>query len=556
MQRELQIKTPDGASQSYRLDKPEVVLGRSGLCELCYADDAGLSRRHLRIRKDGRDWILEDLESKNGTLLNGIRVSGPTRLGVGDRISAGHLVMYFADPHVDAGHTVVFVDENAEPTTSSTLVAKLDGLVSGHTLVAGAATQFELAGARQVEALIRAGRELAGHSPLNDLFNLIMSLSVDAVGASRGVLMVLEEGKLIVKANKGEGFKISRALKDSVLNTRSSLLIRDAQADQLFKDRMSIVEQQVRSVMAVPLQTNDSVIGLIYVDSYNLVRDFTKSDLGLLTVMANVAAIRIEHARLAERERQEELLAQELRQAAEIQRGLLPSNSHGIEGVEIAGYNAACHTVGGDYYDFFPYPGDRICFLVGDVAGKGMPAAMMMSSLQARVRMLAEDGLDAATLVARLNRAVALNCPANRFITFFLGILDPATGAITYCNAGHNPPLMIRRNGRVEPLKGGGLVLGILPKAKYQQMHATLNPGDVLVLYSDGVTEAARPADNEEFGEEQLANVIATAPPEMRPTDLVGHVNQAVEHWLEGTPAADDVTLVVIRRPTPETSPA
>lgn len=164
-------------------------------------------------------------------------------------------------------------------------------------------------GNRQMQALIRAGRELAGHLPLDELFQVIMDHSVEAVMAGRGVLMTLEDGELQVRVARGAGFKISSMVRDRVLNKKESLLVRDAQLDQALMQQMSIVEHKVRSIIAVPLQTNDRVIGLIYLDSPNALREFSAEDLNLLTVMANVAAIRIEHARLNEIEEAERAMA-------------------------------------------------------------------------------------------------------------------------------------------------------------------------------------------------------------------------------------------------------
>ena len=347
--------------------------------------------------------------------------------------------------------------------------------------------------------------------PLTELFKLIMNLSVEAVGATRGVLMTLEGDELVVRSALGEGFRISNAVRDRVIKEKTSLLVRDARLDEAFADRMSIVQQQIRSMLAVPLQTDDRVIGLIYLDSPHFIKEFTKDDLSLLTVMANVAAIRIEHTRLAEVEQAERIHAKQLEQAAEIQRGLLPVQAPNVPGVDLAGYNAACHTVGGDYYDFLPYPDGRVALLVGDVAGKGMPAALLMSSLQARVQVLFDDPQNLAALVTRLNRIITSNCPSNRFITFFIGILDPKTGELTYVNAGHNPPLVAHADGSVDKLDGTGLILGILPVATYTQKTCTLAPGDAVLLFSDGVTEAVRPDADEEFGEDRLARELFEA---------------------------------------------
>jgi serine phosphatase RsbU (regulator of sigma subunit) len=299
-------------------------------------------------------------------------------------------------------------------------------------------------------------------------------------------------------------------------------------------------------MIAVPLQTNDRVIGLIYVDSPHQIREFSREDLNLLTVMANVAAIRIEHARLNEIEEAERAMAQQLQQAALIQRGLLPDKPPSVPGLEIAGKTTACHTVGGDYYDFLVFPDGRVGMLVGDVAGKGMPAALLMSSLQARVQVVFEEADDLAHKIGRLNKAICSKCPDNRFITFFMAVVDPATGELVYTNAGHNPPLLVRAGGGFEKLSGGGMILGILPHAPFKESRMQMGPGDVLVLFSDGVTEAVNRKD-EDFGEERLAALAASL--RDRPVaEIVEAIDDAVTEFTEGAPPADDITVVVARR--------
>ena len=240
-----------------------------------------------------------------------------------------------------------------------------------------------------------------GNRPLPELFPFILDLSIQAVNAERGVLMTLESGELVVQANRGEGFRISTAVRDRVLNTGVSVLVRDTSIDDALRERRSIVEQNIRTLMAVPLQTRDQIIGIIYVDSPSLLREFTRDDLNLLTVMANVAAIRIEHTRFAEIEQARRIMERELEQAAEIQRQFLPAVAPEIDGLDLAGHNAPCRTVGGDYYDFFPYGSSRVAMVLGDVSGKGMPASLLMMGLQARVQVLIEEPKSLADVMTR-----------------------------------------------------------------------------------------------------------------------------------------------------------
>jgi serine phosphatase RsbU (regulator of sigma subunit) len=369
---------------------------------------------------------------------------------------------------------------------------------------------------------------------------------MEAVMAGRGVLLTLDQDKLKVSAARGEGFQISRTVRDRVLKEKASLLVRDAQLDQGLREHMSIVEQKVRSILAVPLQTNDKVIGLIYLDSPNQIREFSREDLNLLTVMANVAAIRIEHARLNEIEEAERAMAKDMQQAALIQQRLLPDKAPQADGFDLAAKTVAARSVGGDYYDFIRFDDGHVGMIVGDVAGKGTPAALLMSSLQARVHVLFEDPSDLAAKIGRLNRSTCANCPDNRFITFFMGIVNPATGDLKYVSAGHNPPLMVRAQGGYEELTAGGVILGILPMAKYEEAAAKMEPGDVLVLFSDGVTEAADPNDNE-FGEARLADLVAQL--KDRPSaEIVDEIHKAVHVFTQGAPPADDITVMIARR--------
>src|SRR5580698_1175687 len=543
--KELQILTPDGQNRFIPLKEDRISLGRSSAAELSFPDDGGLSRQHLAIERDGDGWALRDLGSKNGTMLNGAKVNGRTPLKPGDRIAAGHLILIYDGSSSQIRQPVVVFDpreETADQTASSTVITHLDGVIKSEEGGGEAQTMA----ASHVSALVRAGNELSGHRPLPELFRFILELSIQAVKADRGVLMTLEDGELVVRANQGQGFRISTAVRDRVLDSGLSVLVRDTSMDDAFRERRSIVEQNIRTLMAVPLQTRDQIIGIIYVDSPSLLREFTKDDLSVLTVMANVAAIRIEQTRYAEIEQARQLMARDLEQAAEIQRGFLPGVAPRIRGLEVAGHNAPCRTVGGDYYDFFPYGSSRIAMVLGDVSGKGMPASLLMMGLQARVQVLIEEPKSLAEVMTRLNRITSASCPSNRFISLFFCILDGDTGDLTFCNAGHNPPLIVRANGSYEQLKGGGPVLGILSFVQYQEFHAKLDEGDVLVIYSDGVTEANNPA-GDEFEIEGLAEAVI--PDRNQPAAaIIAGINRAVAAYTAGAPPADDITLIVARR--------
>lgn len=225
----------------------------------------------------------------------------------------------------------------------------------------------------------------------------------------------------------------------------------------------------------------------------------------------------------------------------------MPDKAPDIAGFDVAGYNAPCRTVGGDYYDFLRYADGRMALLIGDVSGKGMAAALLMSSLQARIQVLFEKPDALSEQVARLNRITAANCPGNCFITFFAAVLDPATGELRYCNAGHNPPLLLHKNGEVEPLGATGMVLGILPNASYEERTCRLDRDELLVLFSDGLTEACNPDLAEEFGEGRLIAFLKKER-DQRAADLLEATKMELSSFTGGAAAADDITMVLVRR--------
>jgi len=544
MQRELLIQCPDGQMKNVPLTGGRLAIGRSSAAELCFPEDAGLSRQHFAFEPEGDDWTVQDLGSKNGTFVNNIPLKARLILRPGDRITAGHLVIvYSPDDAANPPGVVVFEGDNSSPTTS-TVVTSLEGALSNQTMAIERAGPNKSSG--PLQALLKFGEELAGYPSMADLVPVTLSLAIQAVNAQRGVLMILEGNDLMVKAHKGDGFRISTAVRDRVINEKSSVLVRDAQLDDAFKGRMSIVEQKVHSMMAAPLQTKERIIGLLYVESPYILREFTKDDLSLLTLMANVAAFHIENKRLTEIEQAERIMKRDLDQAAGIQTGMLPDKAPQMEGADLAGFNAACRTVGGDYYDFFQYTDQKVGLTLGDVSGKGMPASLIMMALHARVQVLAEDPGNLGSFMARLNKATCARCPSNRFITFFFSVFDVSTGDLAFANAGHNPPILVRANGDAEMIEGGGPVLGILPIAPYSEMHTHLNQGDMIVLYSDGVTEATN-HQYDEFGEDRFIDVLKAN--RTKPAaQIVDVVNKALAEFAAGAPQADDITLVVAKR--------
>lgn len=543
----LEVKMSSGQVRVFDLTLPSYVLGRDPNCDLRFPEEVGLSRQHLSFARKGAAWTLTDLKSRNGTFIGADKITDePRTLVDGDVIRASNLQITLKDPP-SAG--VVFEKVSSAPDPArATVVVNLRELLA-------ATGVGELSGIRQapkqwsspVQALLRAGRELVAGRPLPELFRVILDMAIEASGAERGVLMTLEDGELVEQAKSKGEFRISSMVRDKVINDRESLLIHDAMGDEMLQHRQSIVLQNVHSLMAVPLQTEDRVIGLIYVDTRSILRPFLPDDLNLLTVMANVAAIRIERQRLGQIEEAEARHRVEMEQAASIQRLSLPVKAPQIPGFTVEGISVPCFSVGGDYYDYFRLEEDRTLIVIGDVAGKGMPAALLVMSTQAHASALAMTGKgeDPGQFVTQLNRAIIPRCPEDRFISFFSCLLEPVTGEVVFANAGHNPPLLLRAGGRTEKLGTTGPVMGVMP-INYRTGSTRLEKGEILLLYTDGITEAESPAE-EEFDIPNLERVLREAA-HLSPVDLLARILQRVEEWTKGAPASDDRTMVVIRR--------
>lgn len=528
-----------------QLEQQRYGLGRSSTNDLSFPTDPLLSRHHLDFERSGDDWVVRDLGSQNGTRVNGVLALEPVRLAHGDRIVAGHLVILYRtrDGAVDISpKQITFVGHNPV-APSSTIVVNLQSALQAGPGVTDRTTRES----SHFQALMRAGRELAGVGALDKLYEVALDLALQSVNASRGVVMTTgATGELTPRALRGDDLQISTVVRDLVMKQAKSLLVHDALWDRTLASQPSILAQEVRSILAVPLQTDDRVLGLLYLDSPHFVREFTTEDLNLITVIANMAAIRIEHARLSNQEQAQKLFEQDLERAAEIQRRLLPSDVPVIRGFDCAGYNAPCRMVGGDYYDFLPDPEGRMAALIGDVSGKGLGAALLMSSLQARAQVIFEERESLREQVTRLNKSIAVSCPPNCFITFFVALLDPESETLTYCNAGHNAPVLLRRDGEFELLEATGLPLGISRQAFYEQKSCRMNEGDMLVLFSDGITEACGEDPDQEFGQDRLIASMRR----LQQLPAPGVIKEIREELLTftGGVAADDMTLVVVRR--------
>jgi serine phosphatase RsbU (regulator of sigma subunit)/pSer/pThr/pTyr-binding forkhead associated (FHA) protein len=543
---ELMILSADGTRGRYALTKERITIGRSRESDI-FLPDQWLSRHHAEIRQKGPEHFVADLGSKNGTTLNGTRILREERLRDGDIITLGEHTLTYRGGGLAA--------EADEPEPLGTRVFSAKELSDIKTRPIGLNAE-ELARQNRLLTLLNdATRKLVEHRPLGELFEEILKLLMDAVPAERGAILLVEGTPPLptVKASRnraGNGMvRVSRSIARRVIQECRVVLLPNVLDDVAFKEQESIVATGIRSAVCAPLWFTpaggaDEVIGLVYLDSLKGSHTFGEEDARIVTALANVAAAKIENARLLEESLEKRRLEQDLQAAARIQRSLLPTSKPTLPGWDLAGSNQPCRTIGGDYYDFALESG-YLLFALGDVAGKGMGAALLMTVMRAAVR---DHWTDArlAEAVARINKTICLNSPDGKYVTFFLARLDPASGRLGYVNAGHNPPLVVRGDGSVEALEAGGMVVGLMEGVPYAEGSAEVRPGDVVLVFSDGVTETWSP-ENEEFGERGLIEAVRRGRG-LSAESLQNLILQELDRFAAGAKATDDRTLIVLKR--------
>lgn len=549
----IRVPASDGSERRIPITTDRVTIGRARDSDIALPGRR-LSRHHAEIRRTAEGLVLRDLGSRNGTRLNGKLVRGDTPLRPGDVIRLG-------------GCKLTVVGEEAgevAPVSSPDLTVLPPGDVAD---LQQAAPALDGAGQarhnRLLAHLTRAATALNASRSLPELFELVLEQLFAILPAERGCIGLLEghPPQAVIKANRTRHGtileRVSRTLTRRVLEDKVSVLIPKVMDDAELSVQESVATSGVRSAMCAPLwlaagpRQQEGVIGFIYLDSLEEPTRFTADDLKFLTALANLVAIGIESSRLHEESRDWESMRQDLRRAAEIQAGLLPRELPVLPGYEIVASSRLCRAVGGDYYDFL-VDGGCLLLAFGDVSGKGTAAALLMAMLRAAVRAHWTEGA-LSKGVARANGTLCQTIPENRYASLFLGRLDPAEGRLTFVNAGHYPPVVVRADGRVETLGEGGPVLGVLRAATFVDARLTLAPGEALVLFSDGVVEA-RDVLEQEFGQERVANVAARER-DAEALRLHDALFEELDRHVGAAGITDDHTLVVVKRVAPGGTP-
>ena len=342
---------------------------------------------------------------------------------------------------------------------------------------------------------------------------------------------------------QADPFRLSDQVVGWIIKNQEPLVINDVANDDRFRAPTQQTGALVRSLLCVPLRLKGRLLGVLSAFNKRGDEGFTESDQRLLTIIAAQSSQVIENARLGQEEKALQLMQQELKMAHDIQHKLLPTSPPSISGYQLAGRSLAARNVGGDYFDYFA-SGDRYAICLGDVSGKGMPAALLMACTQATVRgqMLLESPV--AQCIERSNKLLYEITESDKFVTLFFALLDPVTRRLTYTNAGHNPPILLS-DTKALPLDVGGPVLSILPASPYQEADVELHSGDLLVIYSDGFSEAMN-RRFEEFGEDRLLDLV-TESRDLSPAEVIERAFEVVQQHSGDAPQTDDMTMVALR---------
>jgi sigma-B regulation protein RsbU (phosphoserine phosphatase) len=544
----LEVVSPDGGRRYARITQTPFMIGRGvETGNHLQLSDRRISRNCAAVVIEANRFYIEDRGQRRGLFVNGEKIDS-RELQDGDSITFG----------LDDSYEIIF--RSAKSTDSDSLpqlLTRMEHITSSEPSGGGLI---------KLKRLLEATALLHSQLPLDEALSHMLDHAVSVTDADRGLLLEKDStDALKVKlARRNGALRVppesvtpSKTAIQLALKQQSPVITEDlAQADMDLQGAQSIVAQRLRAVVVIPLfaiaraNTQESMVniqrgellGVLYLDSRRPAA-FSKLDRQILDALAADAANILDNARLVERERERQRLEQEINIARDIQQALLPRDFREYPHLAVTGFNLPCSAVGGDYFDVFPLSDGRTAFLIADVSGKGLGAAILTTMLQGALSGMTL-GIDPASVFNHVNRFLCDHSEVGRYATMFFGILDQ-DGHLEFINAGHPSPILIRRGIAEEAFTEGSYPVGLVPEAQYASVCLKLEPGDTLVLFSDGVTEAVDP-DEQMFGIARLKELL-TGQLECPLELLQKCVLEAVENFARGAHQADDLTLLIVR---------
>src|SRR5208282_1080583 len=544
----LEVVSPDGARRYARVTQTPFMIGRGAETgNHLQLSDRRISRNCAAVVIEANRYYVEDRGQRRGLFVNGEKVES-RELQDGDSITFG----------LDDSYEIIFRSgKSSEEDDLPHLLTRMEHITSSEPTGGGLV---------KLKRLLEATSLLHSQLPLDVVLGHMLDHAVSVTDADRGLLLETDPaGALKVKlARRSGGLRLppesltpSQTAIQLSLKQQSPVITEDlAQAEMDLQAAQSIVAQRLRAVVVIPLyamsraNTDQSMInikrgdflGVLYLDSRRPAA-FSKLDRQILDALAADAASILDNARLVERERERQRLEQEINIARDIQQALLPKNFRDYPLLAVLGFNLPCLSVGGDYFDVFPLGDGRTAFLIADVSGKGLGAAILTTMLQGALSGMTL-GIDPARVVSHVNRFLCDHAEVGRYATMFFGILDEG-GKLEFINAGHPSPILMRQGRAEEAFTEGSFPVGLVPEAEFATATLQLEPNDTLFLFSDGVTEAMDP-DEQLYGVPRLVEVLQ-GKTDLPLDEIQKTVLESVENFARGARQADDVTMLVVR---------
>ena len=546
----------------YDLNGERWVMGRSPECDLVL-DVAAVSRRHVILTKETGQYFVQDLGSRNGTYINNQRVDDRGPLLNGDRMLICDILFEFSDgtplPSLSGSHPEsasllqpLMTDSEEDMDATSQIMATLD-VSKGK----GNLWQMSAKPETQLMALVEISNNIGSSLSTKEILPKILdSLFKIFVQADRGFIVMRPrpDAPLVPVATKArkqsdeEKMRVSRTIVKQAMEGKKAILSADASTDERFGMAQSIADFQIRSLICAPMiGSNGESLGVIQIDTSNQMSRFTDQDLQLLAGIANQAAIALDNVRLHQEALSQMALQRDMEVAKQMQRTLLPNRSPKVPGYHFFAFYESAYQVGGDYYDYVTLPDNRLAVVVGDVAGKGVPAALIMAKLSSDVRQWLSIEPDPAKALGKINEAFSSYGWDDRFVTMVIAVVDPSKNQLTLVNAGHMPPMLRNAEGEVIEIGGeqAGLPVGVIEDFEFESYERQLVAGDFVTIFTDGFSEAMN-SERELYGLERMAQIIADK--QVNLDALGNHLLEDVRKFAGDFPQSDDMCLVCLGR--------
>ena len=544
-----------GQAKTYELKHGDNFLGRLPECDI-QIDSNMVSRKHARVYpQDGRFYI-EDLNSGNGSFVNGQKITAPTLLKTDDRIKFGPILFRFEGDSSGSSSSKSGLGEDSSPAavsfhqdeSSSTITDRIGG---------SAFDMLDVQPAAKLKAVLEITKSLAGTIDIDKILPKVLDTLFGIFPhADRGCVLLLDDRtqQMIPRAMKhrradaDDSVKLSRTILKAVMESKETILSADASSDSKFSASESISSLSIRSMICAPMiGLNGDVLGVINIDTQNPLAQFKNEDAQLLAAVAVPAALAYEGARLLQSYVEKQKQDNEMNIASAVQLALLPERMPEVEGYSFFAMYESAQAVGGDYYDVFSLSNGKIAIAFGDVAGKGVPASLIMSRVSTVVRSVVEFVDDVSQAIEKINGHMCARAVEGRFVTFVLVILDPMKHTMSLTIAGHMSPIIRKPDGSLEefPDEIVGVPLGVVDGYPFDVVTRHIAPGETVVIYTDGVSEAMNAA-GDLYGVDKLRTLVTNTPGD---TQKLGTTIRAdVRKHAGGHPQNDDITLMVFGR--------